>query len=352
MGYWNTGILESRQTHHSIMPTFQHSNTPILQYSHVRWLARFVLIVALAFPGCATLQQPEKTEIEQEPPTHAETVLRARTPPDAEDALEKAVRQLARYPDNLAESFEPSNDRQWSPDMARLAGAEFHGNSVTVRNIRNCDYRTADDYTVGYYDKAFDLNKLESVDFIVVPFLASPGLAHVMMSFGFEDDQYLGLSVEIRREEGEKYVPLNGVLRQYELIYVIGDERDLIKQCTDVHLNAVYLYRGRFKPEEVRALFVDVMQRANQLAWQPEFYNTFTNNCTTNIVRHVNRLGTQQIPYGYRVIFPGHFDGLLYELGLVETDAPSFEQARLRSRVNQLAYLNGDNPNFSAKIRR
>jgi hypothetical protein len=281
----------------------------------------------------------------------AEHVVRIEPAADGSDSpAEKVVAPLAKLSEGLVESLEPSNDRDWSPDMARLPTAEFHGNLVTVHDIRNCDYRTADDYTVDYYDKTFDLDKLESVDFIVVPFLASPGLAHVMVSFGFEGDEYMGLSVEIRREKGEKYFPLNGVLRQFELMYVIGDERDLIKQCTDVYLNGVYVYRSRLTREEGRALFVDVMRRANQLAIRPEFYNTFTNNCTTNIVRHINRLGTRKLPYNHQVIFPGKFDELLYDEGLIQSDV-SFARARLRARVNRFAYLHADSPDYSAKIR-
>jgi len=160
----------------------------------------------------------------------------------------------------------------------------------------------------------------------------------------------LGLSVEIRREKGEKYFPLNGILRQFELMYVIGDERDLIKQCTDVYLNGVYVYPSRLTREEGRALFVDVMRRANQLAIRPEFYNTFTNNCTTNLVRHINRLGTRKLPYNHQVIFPGQFDELLYDKALIASDV-SFAQARLRARINRFAYLHADSPEYSARLR-
>ena len=322
-----------------------------------RWLivARCGLFGLLACPvlGCTTLKPSADAALSADgalSAAAAENVVRIEPPPAEPDPVEKVVVPLEELGDRVAKAMEPSNDRDWSPDMARLPHAESDGHLVTVHNIRNCDYRTADDYDVRYYDKTFDVDKLESVDFIVVPFLASPGLAHVMLSFGFEGEEYLGLSVEIRRERGEKYMPLHGVLRQFELIYVIGDERDLIKQCTDVYLNGVYVYRSRLTREEARAMFVDVMRRANQLANQPEFYNTFTNNCTTNIVRHVNRLGTRKLPYNHQVVFPGHFDELLHDKGLIPNDV-SLAQARLRARVNRLAYLHGDSPDYSAKIR-
>jgi len=316
-----------------------------------RWLiaARSAVFAlwACAVLGCAALRPSADAAA---PAADGEHVLRIEPPSVEPHAAEKVVDPLEEVLQRATKAIEPSNHRDWAPDMARLAHAELDGRLVTVHNIRNCDYRTADDYDVRYYDKTFDLDELESVDFIVVPFLASPGLAHVMVSFGFEGEQYVGLSVEIRREKGERYMPLYGVLRQFELIYVIGDERDLIKQCTDVHLNGVYVYRSKLTPEEARAMFVDVLRRANRLANRPEFYNTFTNNCTTNIVRHVNALGTRKLPYNYQVVFPGHFDELLYEKGLIPSDV-SLAQARLRARVNRLAYLHGDSPDYSAKIR-
>lgn len=234
--------------------------------------------------------------------------------------------------------------------MARAPYAEFRGDMVTIRNIRNCDYRTADDYTVRYYDATYDLRQVRTVDFIVVPFLASPSLAHLMASFGFEDGQYVGLSVEIRREKGERYFPLKGVLNQYELIYVIGDERDLVKQCTNVHLNGVYLYRTHLSADEAREMFVDVLRRANKLNMEPEFYNTFTNNCTTNLIRHVNHLPRRQLPYTYHVLLPGYFDRLLYDSGLIDNQQP-FEQVRQAARINMAAYLAADSKDFSRLIR-
>lgn len=302
---------------------------------------------ACAVLGCATLRPSTDAALSA---AEAENVLRIEATPAEPAPVEKVVAPLEQAARRMAKAIEPSNDRDWAPDMARLPYAEMDGRLVTVHNVRNCDYRTADDYDVRYYDKTFDLDKLESVDFIVVPFLASPALAHVMVSFGFEGEEYLGLSVEIRREKGEKYMPLYGVLRQFELIYVIGDERDLIKQCTDVYLNGVYVYRANLTRDEARTMFVDVMRRANGLANRPEFYNTFTNNCTTNIVRHVNALGTRKLPYNHQVVLPGHFDALLHDKGLIASDV-SLAQARLRARVNRLAYLHGDSPDYSAKIR-
>jgi hypothetical protein len=264
--------------------------------------------------------------------------------------VDRLLEPIAEVPGEVIGALQPSNDRNWSADLAVLPRAEIRGESVTVRNIRNCTYRTTDDYTVNHYDKTFDLAKLDTVDFIIVPFQGMPSLAHTMLSFGFGGEDYLAVSVEIRREQGETYAPLKGMLQQFELIYVVGDERDLIGLRTNHRREDVYLYPARATRAQARALFLDVMRRVNQLADHPEFYDTLTNNCTTNIVQHVNRLKPQRVPYDYRVLLPGYSDRLAYELGLLDTDL-SFEQARLRARVNYLAYLYRDSPDFSKKIR-
>lgn len=246
--------------------------------------------------------------------------------------------------------WRPSNDRIWSPDQAVLPYAEIDGNLVTVHNIRNCKYRSETDYTVDHYDRTFDLNELETVDFIVVPFAEAPQLAHTMLSFGFAGRDYLACSVEIRKELGETYSPIMGMLRQYELMYVLGDERDLVLLRTNHRLSEVYLYRSRATPQQARDLFLDVLARVNKLYEEPEFYNALTNNCTTNIVQHVNRLAPGRVPYALPVLLPGYSDRYAYDLGLLDTDT-SFEETRARAKINMVAYLYRDDPNFSVRIR-
>lgn len=244
----------------------------------------------------------------------------------------------------------PSNDRDWAPDQAVLPRAELHGNQVTIRNIRNAEYRTDDDYDVRHYDKTFDLERLTSVDFVVVPFNDIPGIAHTMLSFGFQDQDYLGLSVEIRKERDESYSPVKGFLRQYELMYVIADERDLILKRARHDLSDVYIYRSSATPPQCRELFLDVLARVNKLYEEPEFYNTLTNNCTTNLRNHVNRLAPDRIPYDYRILLPAHSDRLAFDLGLLESRG-SFEQTRAAAKVNFQAYLYESSANFSQKLR-
>ena len=251
---------------------------------------------------------------------------------------------------DLLRPFQPSNERDWSPDQAVLSTAEFHDSRVTVRNIRHMTYRSLDDYDVAHYDKTFDLNHLDRVDFIVVPFNDIPSVAHTMLSFGFAGRDYLGVSVEIRKKRGDSYNPVKGVLRQYEIMYVIADERDLILRRVMHDMAGVYVYRLRMTPEQQRALLVDVLRRANKLTVAPEFYDTLTNNCTTNIRDHINRTIPGAIPPDYRILLPGLSDQLAYERGLLDTDS-TFARTKADARVNYLAYLHRDDPEFSVKIR-
>ena len=247
-------------------------------------------------------------------------------------------------------TLQASNERSWASDHELLASADFRGDQVEVRNVRNCEYTTADDYVLRYYNKTFDLDKIRSVDFIIVPFADLPQIAHVMLSFGFEGDEYVSISVEIRREKGEEYSPLAGFLRQYELMYVVGDERDLIQLRTIHRLDNVYVYRTRATPEQARLLFVDMLKRANDLTRKPEFYNTLSNNCTSNVVNHINKLWPNRIAYNVQLILPGYSDRMAYTLGLLDTDK-SFEETRAAARVNRLAYIHRNDSKFSALIR-
>lgn len=243
----------------------------------------------------------------------------------------------------------PSNARDWSLDQQVLPRAEFRGPLVTIRNIRNFAYETTDRYAPAYYDKTFDLRRLSSAWFFVEPF-GKGGAAHTFVSFGFDDRDFVAVSVEIRKEKGERFSPLKGLLRQYEIMYVVGDERDLVKLRTNYRNDAVHLYRIRTTPERMRAMFTAMLQRANRLAVEPEFYNTLTNTCTTNLVRHVNQITPKRIPFSPAVLLPASSDRLAYDLGLIDTSA-SFEATRERAHINALARKYADDPQFSRRIR-
>jgi hypothetical protein len=252
-----------------------------------------------------------------------------------------AARVLSRH---------PSNERNWSPDQRLLATARFAGDSVWVHNVRNVRYRTTHDYDVAYDDRGYDLGKLESVWFVVEPFSGMKGPAHTFVSFGFRDGQYVAISVEIRKEVGESFSPWRGIARDYELTYVVGDERDLIGLRANFRHDSVYLYRTTATPAKARQLFVSMLQRANRLAEHPEFYNTLTSTCTTNIVRHVNEISPKKVPFSFKVLLPAYADELAYRIGLLDTTV-AFDSLRARAKINARAAAAANSAEFSRLIR-
>lgn len=244
----------------------------------------------------------------------------------------------------------PSNERDWAPDQARLPSAQIDGNAVQLRNVRNTFYRSTTDFDVRWEDRSYDLRQLDSLWFVVEPFASWRGPAHTFLSFGFADGHYIAISAEIRKEAGESFSPLRGLLRQYELMYVVGDERDLIGLRANHRHDDVHLYRMRATPAQIRTLFVAMLERANTLAAQPEFYNTLGNTCTTNIVDHIEQLAPGTIPPSYKTILPAYSDDLAYDLGLIDTTLPR-DTYRAAHRINELAAQHADAPGFSQAIR-
>ncbi len=244
----------------------------------------------------------------------------------------------------------PSNDRDWATDQQRLATAEFAADTVQVRNVRNAHYRSTSDFDVHWEDRRYDLRRLESVWYIVEPFASWRGPAHTFLSFGFGSGEYIAISVEIRKQRDESFSPWRGLLRQYELTYIVGDERDLIGLRANHRNDDVYLYPMRATPDAARALFVAMLERANVLAVHPEFYNTLGNNCTSNIIDHVNLIAPEPIRFSHKTMLPAYSDDLAFDLGLIDTDLPR-EQFRAAFRINDLALAHADSADFSEAIR-
>lgn len=243
----------------------------------------------------------------------------------------------------------PSNSRNWQPDVAVLPWADIQGSTVTIHNIRNCDYRSETDYTVRHYDKTFDLEKLKSVDLSLV-YWGSPYIAHTMFSFGFEGEGYVCFSIETRKEVGEAYSTVKGFFRQYEITYVIADERDLIGLRTNYRVGEdVYLYRLKAPAELVRKVFMDYLHEVNALKERPQWYNALTDNCTTSMRGHTAPYNPDA-RFDWRIIVNGFLDELLYERRVVDTDLP-FQELKKRTLINKGAKGLDKSPDFSRLIR-
>ena len=245
----------------------------------------------------------------------------------------------------------PTHARTWRPEQAVLPHVTLDGSLAHVRNVRDFTFRSATDFTPAYRDRTYDLRKLDRVWFVLSPFNRNwRGPAHSFLSFGFSDGQYVSVSVEARREAGENYSIWKGALRKFELMYVIAEERDVIGVRAVTQDDPVYLYPVRATPEQARALFTAMLKRAAQIEREPAFYNTFTNNCTTNILHPVNDLLDKDIPLSLGIVLPGYSDKLAFERGLIDTDLP-LEEARKQFEVNDRARAAIHAPDFSVRIR-
>jgi hypothetical protein len=246
-------------------------------------------------------------------------------------------------------SIRPSNERHWASDQRIMPYADINGSLVTVHNVRNFTYRTTTDYDISYYNHIYDLDTLDSVWYIVEPFSGYVGAAHTFLSFGF-NDTFVAISVEIRKEKGEVFSPLKGLFKRYELMYVVADEHDVIGLRANYRKDLVYVYPVKTTRERMKQLLLDMLTRANAVSEHPEFYNTLTNTCTTNIVRHVNTLVPGRVPFSYKVLMPKYSDELAYHLGLIDTNL-TFAEAREHFLINARAAAFADDPAFSTRIR-
>lgn len=245
-------------------------------------------------------------------------------------------------------SIPPSNTRDWAPDVARTARATFDGSRVTIQNVRNFSYRSESDYDQRWETRTYDLDAVRGLD-LFLSFWGPIQIAHTIVSWDFGGGQHLAISIETRKEKGESYSALRGFFHQYELYYVVADERDLVGLRTNYRGEQVYLYRMRVPAEQARALLVDYLNEVNQLADHPQWYNALTQNCTTTIRGHAHNIGAGG-PLDWRLLANGHLDELLYERGQIDTSLP-FADLKARSNITERAKAADNSPDFSAKIR-
>ncbi|MEY4702038.1 MAG: hypothetical protein RL326_2225 [Pseudomonadota bacterium] len=244
----------------------------------------------------------------------------------------------------------PSNDRAWVPEVKSTPWADVNGDLVTIHNVRNFKYRTENDFDAVYDTRTFNVQELTEVDMVVTYWAGKP-IAHLMVSFGFNNRDFIAFSIETRKEVGEAYSAVNGFFRNYELTYVVADERDVIGVRTNYRVpeERVYVLRTRMALQNGRKLFLEYIRRINKLKDQPAFYNTLTTNCTTQVLDQVKSFGGVA-NYTWKILLSGYVPDYLYE---TDTLMPgmSFEDIMSQSLVNERAKKNIDSPNFSELIR-
>jgi hypothetical protein len=245
-------------------------------------------------------------------------------------------------------SIRPSHYRPWRPEVAVMPRAFVDGDHVRIMGVRDFDYRSTDDFTVRYQERDVSISRLAGVDFFLSYWAVGP-VAHTFLSFDFEDARPVCISIETRPEVGEGFSPIASLFKQFELIYVVGDERDLVGVRTNFRHEEVYLYHIRMSPENARELFLIYLNRMNELADHPEFYHLLSNSCTVNIIRYARKAG-KTVGFDLRYLLNGFVDRYLYSIGSVDTTLP-FAALRWRSRINDAARAADDAPDFSWRIR-
>lgn len=251
---------------------------------------------------------------------------------------------------------QPSNTRDWLPDVAHAPRIDVTGDRAVVRNVRNFDYRSETDFTPAWEDRTYDLSKLKTADYIL-SYWGSRAIAHGIVSFEFDGGeqggQHLAVSIETRKEKTESYSAIQGFFRQYELIYIFADERDVLRLRTNYRKEDVYVYRTRVGPEAARRIFMSYADRANALHDRPEFYNALTSNCVTSIIPHARAGSTHTTArtFSWEILLPGYSARRAYKNGNVNTSMP-FEELEARSHINPAAQAADRDPDFSNSIRR
>lgn len=246
-------------------------------------------------------------------------------------------------------SLEPSNQRSWASDVAQMSHGEITGSKLTLHNVRNFTWRSDDDFDAVWETRSYDLDQLASVD-LITSYWGMPAIAHVLVSFGFNDGRFLTFTVEVRKEQAEAYSEIGGFFKQFELSIVATDERDALRVRTNVRGEDSYLYRIAMPPQAMRTLLVSYVQQANALIEQPRFYNTITANCTT-IVFDMVRTIIGGLPADYRLLLTGYLPAYVMSVGGLQ-EGYSLDELSQRGRFTDRAKAAGEIDDFSWLIRR
>ena len=246
-------------------------------------------------------------------------------------------------------SIKPTNEADWQPDVAQLPTAEINGDVVTLHNVRNCDYRSVTDYTTRWETRTVNLSKITGID-IAINYWGSPYMAHPIISFQFSDAPPLCFSIETRKKVGQSYSAIGGLYRQFTLIYVVADERDVIRVRTNYRQNEdIYLYRTTVTAAGARERFIEYLNTLNRMREMPRWYNAITTNCTTAI-RHQHP-AAERMKWDWRLLVNGKADELMYERRAIATAGQPFAELKQRALIDAAAKAANDDPDFSSRIR-
>lgn len=247
------------------------------------------------------------------------------------------------------QTLKPTGEKDWAADVAKISHGEIQGNTLTMYNVRNFDYKSEKLFYQQWETRKFNLHNLKGVD-IFLSYWASDDIAHTILSWDFGEDGHLPISIETRKDKTQEYSAVKGFFKQFEICYIAADERDIIRLRTNFRKERVYLYRLQASQQRVLALLKDYLAEMNSLVDKPEFYDALSHNCTTTIQIHANATRDDAPPpLDWRLIASGHVDELLYDRGVISSELP-FAELRKASRVDLKMQKEGKD-NFSSTMR-
>lgn len=246
-------------------------------------------------------------------------------------------------------SQKPSHDRDWELGQEKLPQIRLEGDRIRIHNLRDFHWTGPFEAESNYVDANYQLDQMQTVDVVISHFDEFEGLAHIFLSFGFSDGRHVSVSLETRREKGEKFSPWLGILRQFEIIYVVGTDNDLLGVRTGPREERVYIYPTLASPEQVRDLFKKLAHDINAVYEEPIFYNTLTQNCTNRLTRRVEEISDVRFPLTYKALLPGYFDEVLYDMRIIRTQE-SFEETKQGALVDN-THVDSTDPDYPTKIR-
>ena len=247
-------------------------------------------------------------------------------------------------------NLQPTNDKEWAADVARISHGEIIGDKLIMQNVRDFRYTDVSTFDERWQSREYDFNNLQGLD-LFLSYWASDNIAHIILSWDFGDNGHLAISIETRKDKTQEYSAIKGFFKQFELSYVAADEQDIIKLRTNYRKERVYLYRLKTSKENGRALLEDYLKEMNRLVEEPDFYNALTRNCATTVHLHVEAIHPDEtIPLDWRLIFSGHLDELMYEYQAIKEMELPFEELRKKSRVDLRMQKYSDG-NFSEIMR-